>query len=43
MPSEIEVDWIHTSRIDSVGAVIGRLDKLTLEAVDLALRHWLEL
>jgi mRNA interferase MazF len=43
LPSEVEADWIYTYPIEVIGGVIGRLDKATIEKIDLSLRHWLEL
>jgi mRNA interferase MazF len=42
-PSEIEIDWVYTFRIDVVGETIGRLDANTMRMVDEALRRWLDL
>lgn len=42
-PSEIEIDWIYTHRIERVDGVIGRLDAPTMDAVDRALKNWLSL
>lgn len=42
-PSEVEFDWIHTFPRRSVGPRIGRLDESTQNAVDTALRTWLDL
>jgi len=43
VPSEVEVDWIFTHPVEAIGDVIGRLDKASLETVDIALRRWLDL
>ncbi len=43
VPSEVEVDWIFTTPIERLGAVIGRVDVPTLETIDAALRRWLDL
>ena len=42
-PSEIQIDWIYTHRIERVDGVIGCLDAATMDAVDRALRNWLHL
>ena len=42
-PSEVEVDWIYTHPIERVGGVIGRVDKPTLDAIDVSLKRWLAL
>ena len=42
-PSEIQIDWIHTHRMECVDGVIGHLDGATMDAVDSALKNWLEL
>jgi mRNA interferase MazF len=42
-PSEVEIDWIYTHRVDHVGAVIGSVDSATLDLIDIALRRWLDL
>lgn len=43
LPSEVEVDWIYTHPIDRVGGVIGTVDAPTMNAIDVALRRWLDL
>jgi mRNA interferase MazF len=42
-PSEVQVDWISTHKIERVGAVIGNLGDASMDAVDEALRRWLAL
>lgn len=42
-PSEVEVDWIYTHPIEAVGGVIGEVDGSTMDAIDVALRRWLDL
>ena len=42
-PSEVQVDWVYTHPIDRVGGVIGHVDQPTMEAIDQALRRWLDL
>ncbi len=43
VPSEVEVDWIYTHPVECVGGVIGRVDRPTMDAIDVALRRWLQL
>lgn len=43
LPSEVEVDWIFTHPVEYVDGVIGEVDRPTLDAVDVALRRWLDL
>ncbi len=42
-PSEVQVDWIFTHNLDRMGAVLGSVDGATMDAVDEALRRWLDL
>jgi mRNA interferase MazF len=42
-PSEVQVDWIFTHRMDNMGEVIGKLDEPTMALIDTALRRWLDL
>lgn len=42
-PSEVEVDWIYTHKLEKVGGVIGTVDRATMGAIDEALRRWLDL
>lgn len=43
LPSEVEADWIYTHPIEHFGGVIGSVDAATLDAIDVALRRWLDL
>lgn len=42
-PSEVEVDWIYTHPLERIDGVIGHVDAPTMDAIDLALRRWLDL
>lgn len=43
LPSKVEVDWIYTHPIECVGLTIGNVDQPTLDAIDVALKPWLDL
>jgi mRNA interferase MazF len=42
-PSEVQVDWIFTLKVDQIGRQIGYLDGATMSEVDVAIRNWLAL
>ena len=42
-PSQLMVDKLFTVPVDSIGTAVGVLDVVELDALDLALRAWLDL